>query len=73
MLARLRNTAPAASARICCDRRQEAPLIIILDEPQFGIASGQAAVLYHGDDADILLGGGWISKAPLTANHNPPS
>ena len=63
VLARLRNTAPAASARIYCDRPQEAPLIIILDEPQFGIAAGQAAALYHGDDADILLGGGWISKS----------
>ena len=62
VLARLRNTAPAASARIYCDRPQDAPLIIILDEPQFGIAAGQAAALYHGDDADILLGGGWISR-----------
>ena len=43
--------------RIYFDRPREAPLIIILDEPQFGIASGQAAALYH-DDADILLGGG---------------
>jgi len=68
VLARLRNTAPAASALIYCDRPQDAPLIIILDEPQFGIAAGQAAALYHGDDADILLGGGWISKAPLAAD-----
>jgi tRNA-specific 2-thiouridylase len=68
VLARLRNTAPTASARIYCDRPQDAPLIIILDEPQFGIAAGQAAALYHGDDADILLGGGWISKAPLAAD-----
>ena len=68
VLARLRNTAPAASASIYCDRPQDAPLIIILDEPQFGIAAGQAAALYHGDDADILLGGGWISKAPLVAD-----
>ena len=68
VLVRLRNTAPAASARIYCDRPQDAPLIIILDEPQFGIAAGQAAALYHGDDADILLGGGWISKAPLAAD-----
>ena len=68
VLARLRNTAPAASARIYCDRPQDAPLIIILDEPQFGIAAGRAAALYHGDDADILLGGGWISKAPLVAD-----
>jgi len=68
VLARLRNTAPAAHARIYCDRPQEAPAIIILDEPQFGIAAGQAAALYDGDDADILLGGGWISKAPLAAD-----
>ncbi|MGB1757807.1 MAG: tRNA 2-thiouridine(34) synthase MnmA, partial [Candidatus Puniceispirillaceae bacterium] len=32
VLARLRNTSPAASARIYCDRPQDAPLIIILDE-----------------------------------------
>jgi tRNA-specific 2-thiouridylase len=68
VLARLRNTAPAAHARIYCDRPQEAPAIIILDEPQFGIAAGQAAALYDGDDANILLGGGWISKAPLAAD-----
>ena len=68
VLARLRNTAPAAHARIYCDRPQEAPAIIILDEPQFGIAAGQAAALYDGDDADILLGGGWISKAPRAAD-----
>ena len=65
MLARLRNTASATSARIYCDRPHEAPIIIILDEPQFGIAAGQVAALYHIDDANILLGGGWISKAPL--------
>ena len=65
VLARLRNTASAVSARIHCDLPEKAPAIITLDEPQFGIATGQAAALYHGDDADILLGGGWISKAPL--------
>ena len=65
VLARLRNTALAASARIHSQLPEKAPAIITLDEPQFGIAVGQAAVLYHGDDADILLGGGWISKAPL--------
>jgi tRNA-specific 2-thiouridylase len=42
-----------------------AAAVISLDAPQYGIASGQAAVLYEGDAADILLGGGWISKAPL--------
>ena len=69
VLARLRNTAPATSARIFCDRPQEAPAIIILDVPQFGIAAGQAAALYHGYDVGILLGGGWISKAPLTVDN----
>ena len=65
VLARLRNTALAASARIHSQLPEKAPAVITLDEPQFGIAVGQAAVLYDGDDADILLGGGWISKAPL--------
>ena len=68
VLARLRNTALAALARIYCDRPQLAPAIILLDEPQFGIAAGQAAALYDAEDADILLGGGWISKAPLLAD-----
>ena len=68
VLARLRNTAPAALARIYCDRPQLAPAIILLDEPQFGIAAGQAAALYDAENADILLGGGWISKAPLLAD-----
>lgn len=65
VLVRLRNTAPASSARIFCDRLTVAPAVIVLDEPQYGIAAGQAAVLYQGDSADILLGGGWISNAPL--------
>ena len=68
VLARLRNSAPAALARIYCDRPQLAPAIILLDEPQFGIAAGQAAALYDAENADILLGGGRISKAPLLAD-----
>ena len=71
VLARLRNTAPAASARIYFDRPQEASAIIILDKPQFGIAAGQAAAVYDGENADILLGGGWILKAPLAADNSP--
>ena len=69
VLARLRNTASAVSARIHSQLPEKATAIITLDEPQFGIAVGQAAVLYHGDDADILLGGGWISKAPLLVDN----
>ena len=68
VLARLRSTATATSARVYLNRPHEAPAIIIFDEKQFGIAAGRAAAIYHGDDADILLGGGWISKAPLLAD-----
>ncbi|MBT5185893.1 MAG: tRNA 2-thiouridine(34) synthase MnmA [Kordiimonadaceae bacterium] len=32
----------------------------ILDNPEYGVAAGQAAVFY---DAERLLGGGWITKA----------
>ena len=35
-----------------------------LDNPQFGVAPGQAAVFYSGDD---VLGGGWIEATDLTA------
>jgi len=68
VLARLRNTAPAARARIYCNRPELAPAVIILDEPQYGIAAGQAGALYDGGASDVLLGGGWISKAPLAAS-----
>jgi len=33
---------------------------ITFAEPQFGVAPGQAAVLYYGDE---VLGGGWIARA----------
>ena len=69
VLARLRNTAPAVSARVYFGCSHQAPAVIILDDPQFGIAAGQAAAIYHGGDADILLGGGWILKAPLVAEN----
>jgi tRNA-specific 2-thiouridylase len=69
VLARLRNTAPATRARIYCEHPQAESAMIILDEPQFGIATGQVAALYYGQDANILLGGGWISKARLAAEN----
>ena len=69
VLARLRNTAPATRARIYCEHPQAGSAMIILDEPQFGIATGQVAALYYGQDANILLGGGWISKARLAAEN----
>ena len=40
-----------------------------LDEPQFGISAGQAAVLYTPDNPDRVLGGGWFVEAPSAALH----
>ncbi len=54
---KLRSTQEPAPARIVADR---AGAKILLDEPQYGIAPGQAAVVY---DGTRVLGGGWIAAA----------
>ena len=48
------NAAPAA-ADVAWDG---ATLQVRFDDPQFGVAPGQAAVCY---DGDRVLGGGWIA------------
>ncbi|MGA0913413.1 MAG: tRNA methyl transferase PRC-barrel domain-containing protein, partial [Candidatus Puniceispirillaceae bacterium] len=68
VLARLRNTAPAMPARVFCS--DDGTVVVRLDDAQFGIAAGQAAALYDGDNPDQLLGGGWIAHAPLIAGFN---
>ena len=65
VLARLRNTAPAMPAII--ESVEDEGTVIRLQEPQFGIAAGQAAAIYDADDSQHLLGGGWITAAPLAA------
>ena len=65
VLARLRNTAPALSATIGDVAGER--VLVRLDEPQFGISAGQAAVLYDPDNPDRVLGGGWIAEAPSAA------
>ena len=55
--ARIRNTGAAARCRIEADGGGGATLTF--DEPQYGVAAGQAAVLY---DGTRLLGGGWIGR-----------
>ncbi|MGE4218969.1 MAG: aminomethyltransferase beta-barrel domain-containing protein, partial [Alphaproteobacteria bacterium] len=37
---------------------------VVFDEPQFGVAPGQACVAY---DGDRMLGGGWIAAEPAQA------
>lgn len=56
--ARIRNTGAALPCRVEADNSGGATLTF--DEPQYGVAAGQAAVLY---DGTRLLGGGWIGRA----------
>jgi tRNA-uridine 2-sulfurtransferase len=52
---KLRYRSPAVSARV---ERRERGFRLHLDEPAYGVASGQAAVLY---DGDVVVGAGTIS------------
>lgn len=56
--ARIRNTGAAMPCRVEADGVGGATLTF--DDPQYGVAAGQAAVLY---DDTRLLGGGWIARA----------
>ena len=55
---KLRSAQEPASARLYKDA--EGHYFVALDQPQFGIAAGQACVCY---DGSRVLGGGWISAA----------
>ena len=81
VLVKLRNTAPATKARLfACpatpadaDAGKDAgdrgdAVCVQLEAPEFGIATGQAGVIYDGEDESRMLGGGWISKAPTEAD-----
>jgi len=60
---KLRSAQPPASATVL--PRGEGGAEIRLDAPQFGVAPGQAAVLY---DGTRVLGGGWIASAAHRLN-----
>jgi len=53
---KLRSTMPAVAAQIESDGADGAH--VVLDQPEFGIAPGQACVAYNGTR---VLGGGWIA------------
>jgi tRNA-specific 2-thiouridylase len=55
---KLRSAQPALAARLFLDAQGAAT--VELDQPQFGVAPGQAAVFYQDDR---VLGGGWIVGA----------
>jgi tRNA-specific 2-thiouridylase len=54
---KLRSAQPAVAARIFADQNNAARLELF--EPEYGIAPGQAGVVYAGKR---LLGGGWIAR-----------
>ena len=53
---RIRSSAPPRPAVLY---PQDGGVEVLLDEPEYGIAAGQAAVFY---DGDRVLGGGWIVR-----------
>jgi tRNA-specific 2-thiouridylase len=63
--AQIRSQHTAASCRAI--RQGSDRLVIEFDEPQLGVAPGQAVVLY---EEDRVLGGGWIC-APASAGSHP--
>ncbi|MBK1668495.1 tRNA 2-thiouridine(34) synthase MnmA [Rhodovibrio sodomensis] len=63
---KLRSAMPAASARVAAVGA--GGLSLQLDDPQYGVSPGQAAVCY---DGTRVLGGGWIESAELTAANAP--
>ena len=66
VLVKLRNTAPASLARLFLKGKDE--ICLQLEKPEYGVATGQAGVIYDGQDNSHMLGGGWISKAPTKAD-----
>ena len=66
MLVKLRNTAPASRARLFLKGSDE--ICLQLEKPEYGIATGQAGVIYDDRDDSHMLGGGWICKAPTKAD-----
>ncbi|WP_235303046.1 tRNA 2-thiouridine(34) synthase MnmA [Sphingopyxis sp. MWB1] len=61
VLAKVRSMARPVPARIEGDR-------LIFASPEYGVAPGQAAVLYDAADESRVLGGGWIEQSFPTEN-----
>lgn len=53
--AKIRSTRPPKQGRVFLDENDKVKLV--LDEPEYGVAAGQACVFY---DENRVLGGGWI-------------
>ena len=58
VLVRVRPTRPPKPARL---GHHEGKPAIFFDDPEEGVAKGQASVLYSADDGTRVLGGGFIA------------
>ena len=60
---KLRNSSDPVSGKININL-ETGSSELLFDEPQYGVSTGQAAVVYNREDTGHVLGGGWITKAP---------
>ncbi len=60
VLARVRSTREPVAARLV--RGSDAPLAVVFDVAEEGVAPGQACVFYDPDGGSRVLGGGWIAS-----------
>ena len=63
IMIKLRSTQEPISGTLFSDRRDNGK--IVLDELEFGVATGQAAVFYSRDDSARVLGGGWMTETSV--------
>jgi tRNA-specific 2-thiouridylase len=61
---KLRSTQAPAPGTVTATDAGAGGAVVVLDQPQYGVAPGQAAVLY---DGSRVLGGGWIAATALVA------
>ena len=57
--ARVRSTGEPAPARLTLTASDVA---VVFETPEFGVAPGQACVVYDGREPSRLLGGGFIAR-----------
>ena len=63
VLVKLRNSSEPIPGKINVDL-EAGYSALYFDQPQYGVSTGQAAVIYNPEDEAQVLGGGWITKAP---------
>ena len=62
-LIKIRSGQRLISAKVELDKKNPNNGIVLLDEPEFGVAPGQACVFYN--NFKKMLGGGWITTSEL--------